>query len=76
MSFRVCGETITIKDVKNTIDAIEKLSKKKPDFDFWKKNKSISARVSQEKRKLVEPMLFSDQEINEMVEECMRRLLG
>ena len=76
LSFRVCGETITIKDVKNTIDAIEKLSKKKPDFDFWKKNKSISARVSQEKRKLVEPTLFSDQEINEMVEECMRRLLG
>ena len=76
LAFRVAGEIIVIKNVKNTLDAIEKLSNKKPGYDFWSKSKSIAARISQEKRKLSEPTLFSDQEINEMVEACMKRLLG
>ena len=65
---------VTIKDVIDTKDALEKLCKIVPQELVMKKRPSIQVKVSITKKALSEPTLFDQNEINEMVNECLKRL--
>lgn len=76
LTFRINGKPVTITDVTDTHDAIKKLSELVPSYDFMSKKTSIAAKVSNTKRALKEPSLFNQEDIEEMVNECVKKLLG
>ena len=65
---------VTITDVIDTLDALEKFSKFVPPEILKQKRPSIQVRISQLKKALSEPSLFNHEEIQEMVNECLREM--
>ena len=65
---------VTITNVTDTRDALDKFSKTVPPEILNRKKASIQVRISQLKKALSEPTLFSQGDIEEMVNECLRRL--
>ena len=52
----------------------KKLSEIMPSYNFMSKKNSIAAKVSNAKKILMEPNLFNQEDIAEMVNECVRIL--
>ena len=65
---------VCIKDVTDARDAVEKLCKIIPQELVNQKIQSIRSKVSNTKTKMMQPTLFNQDDIEEMVNECLRRL--
>lgn len=75
LSFKFPGVgKVVINDVTDAKDAIEKLSKLVPMELLKQKIQSIRTKVSSAKTRMLQPSLFNQSDIEEMVNECMRRL--